>query len=147
MHLHAGREAAVAKQTEMTPATYALPAALLEATSRLSENLAQSEPSLRSRAAEARLNADAEAQQLLKDLSELQQSVRSRQYAPQGAGAVSEKDLKRLRELQTAVGNNEVIQDYGMTQQLAASFLREVNQAISQLLGIDFASLARRSGG
>ena len=32
-------------------------------------------------------------------------------------------------------------------KELAVAFLREVNQEISQLLGIDFASLTRRSGG
>lgn len=32
-------------------------------------------------------------------------------------------------------------------QELSVAFLREVNQEISQLLGVDFASLARRSSG
>ena len=76
---------------------------LLEVTSSLAENLAQSDPLLRYKAAEQRLHADPQA--------------------------------------------IETIQDHLMTQELAVAFLREVNQEISQQLGVDFASLARRSSG
>ncbi len=116
---------------------------MLEATSSLAENLAQSEPIRSYKAAEARLNADPIALQILADLSPLQQKIRQQQYS----SAVPESDLKQLRELQSAMGANEIIQDYLLAQELAIAFLREVNQEISQLLGIDFASLARRSGG
>lgn len=115
---------------------------LLEATSSLTENLAQSEPFIRFKAAEERFKADREAVQSLKNLSELQQKIRQEQYS----GGVSENDLKKLRALQSAVAANETIQGYGLTQELAVAFLREVNQEISQLLGIDFASLTRRAG-
>ena len=114
-----------------------------EATSSLAENLAQSEPFLRYRAAESKLNADPTAQQIYADLSALQQKIRQGQQS----SAVLESDLKQLRGLQNAMRANEIIQDYLLTQELAVAFLREVNQEISQLLGIDFASLTRRSGG
>ena len=116
---------------------------LLKATSSLAENLAQSEPFLRYKAAEQRLHADLQAMQLLSDLSTLQQKIRRQQ----NTGAISQKDLTQLRALQSAVATNETIQDHQMTQELAIAFLREVNQAISQQLGVDFASLARRSSG
>jgi cell fate (sporulation/competence/biofilm development) regulator YlbF (YheA/YmcA/DUF963 family) len=89
------------------------------------------------------LHADPQAMQLLSDLSALQQKIRRQQ----NTGAISQVDLTQLRALQSAVGTNETIQEHLMTQELAVAFLREVNQEISQLLGVDFASLARRSSG
>ncbi len=130
-------------ETEVKTTTNAISDAILEATTSLAENLAQSEPFLRYKAATSRLEADAQAIQLLEDLSTLQQQIRKSQYS----GAVSEKDIARLRALQTAMGASETIQDYQLTQELAAAFLREVNQEISNLIGIDFASLTRRAGG
>ncbi len=116
---------------------------VFEALSSLSGNFVQSEPFLRYKSAEQRLHADHQAMQLLSDLSALQQNFRQQQFS----GALSQKDLSQLRALQSAVGTNEVIQDYLMTQELAVAFLREVNQEISQQLGVDFASLARKSSG
>ncbi len=116
---------------------------ILEVTQNLAENLAQSEPILRYRAAEQKLNGDAEAQRLLVELSELQQTVRAQQYT----GGITPDQLKRLRELQTAANQNETIQEYEQAQEAALAFLRIVNQQISQLVSIDFASLTRRSSG
>lgn len=120
-----------------------IPVQLLEASSALAENLVQSEPFLRFKAAENTLNADPEALQLLKEFSELQQKLRNQQLS----SVIEESDIQRLRELQSKISTNETIQNYGLAQELAVAFLREVNQEISQLLGIDFASLTRRSGG
>ncbi len=116
---------------------------MVEVTTRLAENLAQSEQFLRYRAAEERLNADPKANKLLKGLSGLQQQIRQNQYR----NAVTEKDVRDLRELQNAVAANETIQEYQSAQEQAVLFLREVNQEISRLIGIDFASLARHSSG
>jgi cell fate (sporulation/competence/biofilm development) regulator YlbF (YheA/YmcA/DUF963 family) len=133
----------VAKETEMTSNIAGVSITLLEETSNLAENLAQSEPFLRLKVAEQRLHADPQAMQLLSDLSALQQKIRKQQTT----GAISQKDLTQLRALQSAVGTNETIQDHLLTQELAVAFLREVNQTISQQLGVDFATLARRSSG
>lgn len=143
MPAFAGQEAAVAKDKGMSSDLSRLSIPLLEAASSLTENLAQSEAFLRYKAAEQRLQADYQAMQLLKDLSSLQQLIRQQQYS----GAVSQNDLTQLRSLQSVVGANDIIQDHLLTQELAIAFLREVNQEISQLLGVDFASLARRSSG
>lgn len=116
---------------------------LLEAAENLAENLAQSEPFRRLRTAEERLSRDREAQQLLSDLSDLQQKVRTMQYS----GKLSESDLILLRAMQSAVLANQTIRNHRSAQELAVGFLQEVNKEISQLLGIDFASLTRRSGG
>lgn len=133
----------MAKAIKETSNISELSITLLEAASSLTENLTQSEPLLRYKAAEQRLHADPQAMQLLADLSAVQQKIRQQQYS----GGISQKDLAQLRSLQSAVGTNETIQDHMLTQELAVAFLREVNQEISQLLGVDFASLARRSSG
>lgn len=133
----------MAKAIKITSDIGDLSITLLEAASSLTENLTQSEPFLRYKAAEQRLHADAQAMQMLSELSAVQQKIRQQQYSE----GVSEEVLKQLRSLQHAVGGNETIQDHMMTQELAIALLREVNQEISQLLGIDFASLARRSSG
>lgn len=142
MEVHAGREAAVDKEIEIISTTDAVSITLEEATSNLAENLAQSGTFLRFKAAENRMNADQEALRLMTELSELQQKVRTQQYS----GNIAENDLNRLRGLQSAVGANETIQQYGIAQEEAIAFLREVNQEITQLLGIDFAALIRRAG-
>jgi cell fate (sporulation/competence/biofilm development) regulator YlbF (YheA/YmcA/DUF963 family) len=133
----------VANQTIAPSANNLVSSPILEVTQNLAENLAQSEPILRYRAAEEKLNGDAEAQRLLAELSELQQTVRAQQYA----GGITASQLKRLRELQTTANQNETIQEYGQAQEAALAFLRIVNQQISQLVSIDFASLTRRSSG
>lgn len=143
MALHAKQEAAVDKETEMISAISAISVTMLEATSNLAENLSQSEAFLRFRTAEAKLNADQEALRLLTEFSELQQKIRTQQHSSN----ISESDIKRLRALQNAIGTNETIQDYELMKELAVAFLREVNLEISQLLGIDFSSLTRRSSG
>ena len=41
--------------------------------------------------------------------------------------------------------SHPVIVDYVTTQQTAITYLREINQAISELIGTDFAALAKKS--
>jgi cell fate (sporulation/competence/biofilm development) regulator YlbF (YheA/YmcA/DUF963 family) len=138
----AGQEAAVDKVIKMTDLRdISIP--MQTATSMLADHLVQSEPFLRYKAAGDRLNADPTALQLLADLSALQQKIRQQQKS----GAVPKSDIDLLRALRDAIEANEIIQDQLLTQKLAIAFLREVNQEISQLLGVDFASLARRSSG
>ena len=127
----------------MTSAQNAISATILEATSSLAENLVQSEPFLSLQVADRRLHADQEAMHLLAEFADLQQKIR----AQHDSGAISESDIKRLRELQSTFSTNDAIQDHSLAQELAIAFLREVNQEISNLLGVDFASLTRRSGG
>lgn len=139
----AEREAVVAKQKRMASPIGEVSITMLEATDVLTENLTQSEPFLRLKEAGEKFKADQDAVKLLRDLSELQQKIRQEQYS----GGISEGDLKQLRALQSAAFDNESIQEYEIAQEYAVAFLREVNQEISQLLGVDFASLTRRGSG
>jgi len=127
----------------MTTTISLLSTKMLDATTNLASNLAQSEVVLNFRTAETELQTDKEAQSLLTELSELQQKARSQQFS----GSFSEGDIKRLRTLQNSFGSNESIQDYQIRNELAVNFLREVNLEISQVLGLDFAALTRRSSG
>ena len=116
---------------------------LSAAAAALAENLLQSEPFVRYHQADRLLHEDQQAARLLAEFSKLQQDIRTRQYSEK----ITEEDIKRLRQLQTDVATNIVIQDQGLKQEMAVAFLKEVNQEISSLLGVDFASLTRRSGG
>lgn len=139
MQVHVDREVAVDK-TEKS--TY-VPNILLEATSQLAENLVQSELFLRFQDASRKFQNDNEATALIKEISALQQKLRVQQRTTQ----ISEEDIKRLRELQIEIMTNETIQEKELAEQHAVAFLREVNQEISNMLGVDFASLARRTSG
>ncbi|MGV8049064.1 MAG: YlbF family regulator [Anaerolineaceae bacterium] len=139
MQALAGREAAVDKMEKVL----VVPNVLLEATSQLTENLVQSEQILRFQEATRKLQSDKEATVLLTEFSILQQKLRGRQRSTQ----ISEEDIKRLRVLQNAISTNEIIQEKELAEEYAIAFLHEVNQEISNILGVDFATLARRSGG
>jgi cell fate (sporulation/competence/biofilm development) regulator YlbF (YheA/YmcA/DUF963 family) len=142
----AGQGVVVDKDIEMTSnlaVAVDISPVMLEATQTLAQALLQSEPFVRYQEADRKLHADQDTMQVLADLSEAQRKIREQQVS----NAVSESDLSRLRELQNAMRTNDTILAYGMAQQEAISFLREVNQEISSLLGFDFASLTRRSGG
>ncbi len=128
---------------EMTFTQNDISTTLVEATTVLAENLVQSEPFLHFQEADRKLQADQEAMRLLNEFADLQQRIRTQQLS----NAISENDLKRIRELQLEIGMNDVIQEHSLAQEMAIAFLREVNQEISNLIGIDFASLTRRSGG
>jgi len=88
--------------------------------------------------AKERLNADIRSRELLERYSRTQTELRVRQ----SQNAVTQADVDQLRALQREVQANRKIMDYAETQQAAIAYLPAVNQEISQLLGVDFASLA-----
>lgn len=143
METHAVREDAVDKDLKDMKLTTLIPDSLLEALSALEMNLVNSEIFLRFKDEERKLDNDQKAGKLMSDFSELQQKIRSQH----NAGAVSETDIKLLRKLQGDIGTNSSIQQYTLAQKEAAGFVKEINQVISNLLGIDFASLTRHSSG
>lgn len=116
-----------------------LPPDLQEALESLAENLAQAEPLVLYRQAQTRLDADHQAHSLLERLSAAQADLRARQAR---GGALTQAEVDNLRALQRQVQTNRTIMDYAGAQQAAIAYLPEVNQEISQLLGVDFAALA-----
>jgi cell fate (sporulation/competence/biofilm development) regulator YlbF (YheA/YmcA/DUF963 family) len=119
-----------------------IPTNLLQATTTLAENLLQSEPFLRYNKSYKKLEEDTQASLLLQNLSQTQAELRRKQ----SQSKISEEEVNALRELQQQAQSNKVIVEYAEAQQAAIESLREINQEISNLIGVDFGSLARRSG-
>src|SRR5512139_469504 len=122
--------------------TQIIPEMLYQATQSLAENLAASEPFVHYFQARQAIETDSDAQSLLKDLSSIQGEIRQKQQRSQ----VTQDDIDVLRALQQQAQSNETIMQYANTQQSAVTFLREINQEISQLLGVDFAALSKQTG-
>ena len=118
-----------------------LPPELHQATESLIENLLASEAFLAYQQSQAKMNSDSEARGLLDLLSTLQTAFRHKQ----SANSVTQSDIDELRAVQTQVMANPVIMAYAQSQQEAVNFLRDVNQEVSQRLGVDFATLAKQS--
>ncbi len=114
--------------------------ALYEATVNLIQNLLASEAFSAYEKSRLQFKSNAQAHSLIEQLSALQGEVRRKQTS----GGVTEADLEELRAVQAAVQANAILTTYSATQQEAINFLREVNQQVSQVLGIDFASLAKK---
>jgi cell fate (sporulation/competence/biofilm development) regulator YlbF (YheA/YmcA/DUF963 family) len=117
-----------------------IPPELIGATDELIQNLIASEPFRKYKRAQTQMHSDPHARALLEHLSALQTEIRRKQ----SDGGVTQEDLKNLRAAQAEVQSNDTIIAYATSQQEAIGFLREINQEISQLLGVDFASLARQ---
>jgi cell fate (sporulation/competence/biofilm development) regulator YlbF (YheA/YmcA/DUF963 family) len=121
-------------QTLLTPAVH-------EATEALVGNLLASEAFIRYQQARKSLDQDVEAHALLDQLVQTQASLRQKQVN----SGVTQAEIDALRGLQEQVQRNKVVMTYAQTQQEAINFLREINQEISQLLGINFATFANHS--
>jgi len=123
------------------PKTENLPPELYEATDGLIQNLLASEPFLAYQQSRVQMKSNSQAQTLIERLSALQTELRRKQTN----GSVTQADIEELRAVQAQVQANATLMAYASTQQDAVNFLREINQEISQLLGVDFATLAKQS--
>jgi cell fate (sporulation/competence/biofilm development) regulator YlbF (YheA/YmcA/DUF963 family) len=112
---------------------------LYDVTEALVNNLLASEAFTSYQQACIRLRNDMHAQSLLKQLSELQSELRQQQTP------LSPEDIRGLRSLQEEVQSDAVIRAYLQAQQDAANLLRDVNEEIRSLLGINFATFANHA--
>ena len=112
-----------------------------KATDSLIQNLRASEPFLAYQKSREQFKSDSQAHALIERLSALQAELRRQQTN----GSVTQADIDELRTLQAQVQANATLIAHASTQQEAVNFLREINQEISQLLGVDFAILAKQS--
>jgi len=117
------------------------PPELYVATEGLIQNLLASEPFLAYQQSRAQYKSDAQAHGLIERLSALQAEFRRMQ----NYGSVTQADIEELGAVQAEVQSNATLITHASTQQDAVNFLREINQEISQLLGVDFAILAKQS--
>ena len=114
---------------------------LMAATQALTDNLLAAEPIVTYHQANARFKTDLQARDLVQRLSQAQTDLRRKQ----ASGGVTQAEADQLRQLQSAAHANRVVIDYAQTQQAAVDYLRTINQEISQLIGVDFAALAKKS--
>jgi cell fate (sporulation/competence/biofilm development) regulator YlbF (YheA/YmcA/DUF963 family) len=105
--------------------------------------LRASSPITAFRQAQARLEANEEAQGLLAELQKRQQALMLKQ---RNDGSITQDEIDTLRRLQREAQSNPVIMAYVQAQQQAQAFLPAVNMEISQLLGFDFGGLAGAGG-
>ena len=115
-----------------------LPAQLHAAAEELALTLLRAGPVAAFYQAKERLEADEEALTILERLATAQVELRGKQVN----GPVTHEDIDRLRALNEQARNNQLIVEYVTTQHMANDYLAEVNQEISQLLGIDFSAFA-----
>ena len=119
-----------------------LPPELEQAVHTLNEAVKQSPP-LRSYAeALAKMEADRSATGLLDELERVQTDIRVRE----SDSGITQADTVRLRQLQADVQAHPAIAAFLEADQEARAYLSQVNGLISDLIGIDFASLGRPKG-
>jgi cell fate (sporulation/competence/biofilm development) regulator YlbF (YheA/YmcA/DUF963 family) len=124
------------------PLEIELPRPLADATDALARDIAAADPVARFRRAQERFERDDDARSRVAKLAAVQARIRGRQ----AAGQVNAEDLAELRALRKAVEGDRVITDFWHARRDAVASLRSINEAISRLLGVDFATLARRPG-
>ena len=117
-----------------------IPGELLDVTHKLANNLAQSEPFMRLKKANRKVEADPQAAQLRTEFSLLQAKVRAQQYTSD----YSQADVIRLRSLQDLFYKNQTLKEQAAAQEDAVNLLRDVNQLISGNIKMDFGALTRR---
>lgn len=113
---------------------------LIGAIETLAENVLASAPFVVFEQAYARFEADPQASGLMHSLTQLQATLR----VSQGNGGLSQADIVQYRTLQAEAQANRCITEYVQAEDNAIAYLQQVNQEISQWLGVDFAALARR---
>jgi cell fate (sporulation/competence/biofilm development) regulator YlbF (YheA/YmcA/DUF963 family) len=126
------------RKIKMENKVVTLPEVITTVTDQLAAAILRAKPIKAYQQAKERLDADPEAHELLERFARAQADLRMRQ----SRNAVTQADVDQLRVLQRQVQSNRRIMDYAETQQKAIAYLPAVNQEISQLLGMDFASLA-----
>jgi len=115
---------------------------LQQATEQLGRALRTSAPVRAYLDASTDLKTHTEAMGLLDELAQRQAALRVKQ----NEGGLSQADIDGLRALQFRVQTQPTIAAHLQAQQDLRALLPQINYEISQLLGVDFAALARKSG-
>lgn len=103
----------------------------------LAERILESTPFVEARLAKERLDSDSAALALLGMLKQSQAALRRKQ----ARNEVTQVDIGQWRQAQRHVMTNGSIAAYTKAQQEAVAFVRGLNQELSELVGIDLASL------
>ena len=119
-----------------------LSSTMQEATDMFISHLFASKALVRYHQAQVNVNTDPQANALLTQLSTMQAEMRQKQ----ANNNLTKDKIDALQSLQGKARENTAIKEYADSQQDVIKFIGEINTEINQLLGIDFASLTRRSG-
>lgn len=90
-----------------------------------------------------RMRADQEAERLLAEFQEAQQTLQMQQ----SWGGASEEDFRRLEQLRGQLFSNQTLKEYFQAQEDLVRMLKELNVFMSERLGFDFANLTKPAGG
>lgn len=120
-----------------------IPEDLKQATDALAEDLLATEQFDTYDRSHTILTADPSARSLLEQLSNAQKILSQKQMQ----GGITQEEIDQYRQLQAQVQEHEKFIEFQRAQQAATNYLREVNQEISQHLGMDFSALVGRSCG
>ncbi len=80
------------------------------------------------------MQADPEANQMIKEVQELQQQI---QFAQQSGVQPSEEQIQQFNDLKGKMDTNLTIQAYAKAQNDFSQFMQEVNSAISEGINPD----------
>lgn len=118
-----------------------IPKPLERAVTKMTESLVESIELSGYLNAKNEFESDPLAYNLMQELSTAQSELLQKQYQSQ----ITQEDIQNIRNIQKNAQENERFNSYIQSQQNAVAFLREVNDQISQLIGMDFASLAKNT--
>jgi cell fate (sporulation/competence/biofilm development) regulator YlbF (YheA/YmcA/DUF963 family) len=88
--------------------------------------------------ARGRLDVDEHARALLDRMAEADGDARRKQ----AEGTLTQADIDHVRDIHREASLDPSIKGFVEAQQAATAYLPEVNELISELLGLDFASVA-----
>jgi cell fate (sporulation/competence/biofilm development) regulator YlbF (YheA/YmcA/DUF963 family) len=88
--------------------------------------------------AKAEFQGNPELREVRKQFSENQTSVQAKQTA----GTLTQDEIDSVRALQRKLNSHPVTMNYTQVRQTMINQLHECNQALSKVLGFDFASVA-----
>ena len=80
------------------------------------------------------------------DVQSLMGTLRSFQQAQQTGGILT-AELVGVRDAQARLQNHRVVQEFLAARDAVGKFFQETNQAVSEVLGIDFGQTAGPAGG
>jgi len=84
-----------------------------------------------------KLDNNPEAQKLIQDFQEKQASLHQ---AHHGGEEVSEEEIGQLQDLQKAMLDNDIINDYVAAKQKADKLITSVSQVLTKTVGVPFGS-------
>lgn len=126
---------------ETTQITQLIKENLLKSASSLSKAILNSEPYKNYISARDKFRTDDSAKEVARNYN----TALNNYQMKSNWGKPNEEDLKQLNEAKLLVQQNEVYNNYLISQENLISFYQELNSYISDKLGFDFASIAKPS--